>query len=282
MKTADLLVSHELPEELAGAIVWWRLQGDVDIAALAVQWERRGLDARALPAPPTGPAALRRAVNELREDRRLVRPLRGDANGWAIVRERQCGDDLLHEVELRVTLDAVGRASCSPADHQDARRVHVAYARAMEEVTPADVGPWLCRLLESLDAVPLREHGGVYFVPRPEVPVWRSMCAALAACSQHVISSVPAMRGIDAVEAFIDAAQEEASAEVARLQAELGDTELGARALRTRVARLEKVESKLQRYEMLLGKAVPAVHANIEAVRANAMIALIRAEEGVK
>lgn len=103
-----------------------------------------------LPTPPTPATALRRAVAELKEDRRLVRPLRqsGGATGWAIVHERQDGQDLAHSVELRVQLDNVGRPQCTPADHTDAARIKRAYAtyleslEAADNVCPCDGGPY--------------------------------------------------------------------------------------------------------------------------------------------
>ena len=45
--------------DAAGAIVWWRLEGHVELERLAANWEAAGLDPELLPGPLTPVEALR-------------------------------------------------------------------------------------------------------------------------------------------------------------------------------------------------------------------------------
>ena len=280
----NIVVTNDLPEDMAGNVVWWRMQGNIDLAALAAAWEAHGLPADWLLEGPSTATALRRAVNELRTERRLVRPLKHaeGAAGWAIVQERQQGDELQHATELRITPDVLGRPVCNPPDHPDAKRVRLEYLTRLEQVEPGDIGPWLCKVLERLDGVALRDRGGVYFVPRHHVPTWRLVVAALRDVSSHVIAQVPAVRGEDAVAAFLDAAVQEAVSTCVRIRDELartGEEALGVRGIATRQEALRQAHAKLARYEELLGVRVPDVTATIEQCAASASLLMLQAEQ---
>lgn len=269
--------------------MWWRLAGSMDLAALAAKWSAANLQEDWLPTAVTPATALRRAVNELKGERRLVRPLKvaDGAAGWAVVQEVQASIDLHHTVELRVTTDLVGRPICNPKDHPDASRIKQAFNVYLECIEAADVGHWLCRIIERIDATPLRESGGVYFVPRTSLPTWRRIVGCLREVSAHVVSSVPAVRGEDAVAAFIDAAVQEARNTCAAIMRELRESEavsdgasdghiLGERAIQTRLGRLDEAQAKLWRYEELLGVKAGDIHAELEAVQAHGSTLLLK------
>ena len=88
----------------AGGIIWWRLSGDTDLAALKESWLAAGLDEGLLPEAPTPTSAMARAVGELGTKRRLIRSL-GVGQGWAVVDETPNADATLsYETAATVTL----------------------------------------------------------------------------------------------------------------------------------------------------------------------------------
>ena len=282
----NLVATQDLPADVTGCIVWWRLQGNIDLAALAAVWDANGLHSDWLLEGPSPATALRRAVNELKGDRRLVRPLKlsDGAGGWAIVSEEQQGAGLQHKTELVILTDSVGRPRCEPKDHPEASRVQREYLQRLEQVEPGDIGPWLCKLLERIDGIALRDRGGVYFVPRDQVETWRLIVDSLRAVSPHVISQVPAVKGEDAVAAFLDAALQEARDTCTKIMNDLACPEgqehgIGKRAIESRLATLNHAREKLARYENLLGVKAPAMHESIDQCHAHGSLLLLQAEQ---
>lgn len=270
----------------AGAIVWWRLSGTVDYEKLKAAWAAAGLDEKRLPLPCTPTTALRRAANELREKRRLVRPL-GRGNGFAIVRERVTKDqkELDYEVLCKVTLNAVGRVqieTVGAVDNEVAKishEVRAAYEKHLGELQTEDFSGWLVRLMPHLDAVGLRDSGGVYFVPHAAVDSLARAAAVLRDVSEHAVHRVPALRSDDAVDAILDAVAQEAEAEALAMEQDIVDGKLGAKGYTNRVVTCEEVEAKVTRYEELLGRSLPKLTERLEKLRANLTVAAMKADQ---
>jgi hypothetical protein len=279
----DLItVSDHVPT--AGAIVWWRLSGIVNVDTLRAAWAAQGLDDTLLPSTASAPVALRRAVGEQRSARRLVRPLEG-TKGYALVDEHATGADLDYHISFRVSLDTVGRLVFVPpsAPAGDPRRataegIRAAFDRHLVELSTQDISGWLVRMMPKLDAVGLRDTGGVYFVPQPAVEKLGRLVAALKASSAHCLHRVPALRSEDAVDAILDAIAVEAEAEALGMEKELAEAALGARGLENRVEHCNEVEGKVARYEALLGKSLGTLGERLERLRANLTVAMMKAQ----
>jgi len=249
----EIVVTENLGSA-CGAVTYWSLSGTCDSDQLAAAWEAAGLNKKLLPALPSPSVAMRRALGELSERRRLVRPMAGH-RGLALVRENASEEDLAHDIELRAKVNAVGRLQVSPPDHPLAEQLRAAYGRHLNELSHQDVSGWLCRMVHEVHATPLRESGGFYFVPPGEqLETWRKMTNALGSCSAHQVFELPAMHSEQAVRAVLAAVTREAAAEAAAMEAELAAEEsLGRRALQTRERRCQAMVSKLGAYEGLLG-----------------------------
>jgi hypothetical protein len=261
----------------AGAIVWWRLVGEMDLDMLRAAWAAEGLPEAWLPDYPSATVALRRAVSEQTGPRRLLRAHKG---ALVLVDEYERADDLGHETILRVELNLVGRPSFSkvlPGLSHVAHTIESDFNRLSTHLIHSDISPWLCRIMERVDAVALRETGGIYFVPRFRMPVWEAVVRAVRRCGAHVVSSVPAMQTREAVAAVLDALAQEAAGEVAAIEKDIAEG-LGARGLKNRVKATEAVERKLAAYEGLLGEKLEALRSTLEATRGNIAIAIIQAE----
>jgi hypothetical protein len=276
------LIAVHLPDQAegaCGAVTWWALAGTMDGERLSATWKAAGLDEKLLPPLPSPGTAIRRALGEQRSARRLVRPLEG-THGLALVNEQATGEELLHAIELRATVDKVGNVRVTPADHVLAAELKAAYEKHLGELSHEDISSWLCDLIHVVRATSLRESGGFYFVPPGEsLAVWRKMVAVLTACSGHQVFEMPAMRSDQAVAAVLAAVSREASAEAHAMEAELSSEELGRRALQTRERRCQTAMQKLAAYEGLLGSALDELKDRFEDLQQQIAAAALAADD---
>jgi hypothetical protein len=279
-----VVITPDLAE--CGAVSFWRLTGSMVLADLTTVWAAEGLDAKLLPAPPTDEMALGRAVHELAQKRRLVRPLAKRA-AWAVVSEDVKDDKPSYTVEVKVYWHAKeARAGYVQGDggwqtYQDhVTKIRAAFVRLKLELSSEDVSAWLVGLIAK-DATSLRDTGGVYFVPKPRMDFWRKVTRAVMAAAKHRIFKIPAMKNDEAVEAILDALTQEAEAEAKGIEAELmGDAPLGKRALTTRGTRCEVVLEKVAAYEELLGVRMPVLRERMSQLKSNlAAAALVASVE---
>ncbi len=262
-------------EGVTGEVCYWRLSGSVDLERLRAEWVKAGLDEKLLPAPPSPQAALRRAVGELADRRSLVRPLEG-GKGLALVRERATGDELAYEVALRAYATG-GHLTIDPPDHLRVAALQVNYAVALNEVSAADVGGWLCRLVQYVDAVALRDTGGVYFVPRHRLGEWHRIVGAVRAATGHQVFGIPAMPADETIAAVVDAVTTEAERDCALLEEQVLAGDLGERALKNRLDRADAAKEKLARYESILGQKLDGVRGRLMRARGAVAAALLSA-----
>lgn len=267
--------------ETAGSVVWWRLSGGLDLVALRTTWEAEGLPVAWLPSPPSYATALRRALTGQRGPKRLLRTL-GDGS-FVLVDETEHVGDLQYETVLKARLDKVGRLEFSSVrdwgktDIRDDIRDD--FTRYQDELIQADVSPWLCKVMDRIQAVGLRDTGGIYFVPRFELGLWESAVRALRASSLHVISCVPAVRSDEAASAVFEAITMETQRVADVMARELSDESLGARALDARIKAADAVEMKVAAYEKLFGGKLEALHEKMGALRAQLTIAIFKAQD---
>lgn len=270
----DLTVT---PESIAtaGAISYWRLAGPVALDQLTKAWAQLNLDPKLLPKPPGDEVALGRAVREQASKRRLVRPL-SRRGAWAIVDETVAGERLDYTTVMHITFkdghgpefDWSGASETASGLRQ---AIYDAYARHRAELAPEDISAWLIKLADANNAVTLRDTGGIYFVPRPGVPFWRSVVTALEAVSSHRVFKIPAMKNSEAIDAITEAITGEARSLVAVMEEELqrtGDDKLGDRALATRADACKGLLAKVKSYEDLLGVQMSKVVERVEGLQA--------------
>lgn len=288
MTKPDLIVTED--SNCAGMISYWRLSGPVTLAKLYKAAQRalypRHPDtiAAMLPKPPTDEVALGRAVREQGGPRRLVRPL-AKHGAWAIVDETVTpagpgfAEQLTYQTVLRVNhkTDGPEMNGADPLVCRDlARTILDAFYRHRGELAPEDISAWLIKLANQNAAVTLRDTGGIYFVPRPAVPFWRSVASALESVSTHRVFKIPAMTNSEAVEAITEAVAAEVEQASATMMAELsGEEQLGTRALKTRAAECAALLAKAAQYEKLLNVQLPKVMATIEGLQASVAAAAL-------
>ena len=275
MTELNYVVSNLAAEE-AGGIVWWKLSGDVDVNELTGAWLDAGLDADWLPSPPSMACVLTRGIKELSDKRTLVRPLSG-SKGWALVEETPRGDDLDYTILLRAVVDQNDGLTIEPSYGERHDELRAAVRRNYGKLQHSDIGGWFTSLLTKLDAVALRDSGGIYFIPRHSLADWRKIVTVFSAVSQHTVFVVPAMPVDETIDAVLDAVSSEATAEVELMMQQLSLGNLGDRALQSRINKADKIEQKLARYEALLGKRLDGVRGKLTEVRGTAAAAMMMA-----
>ena len=274
MKTSLQLIAVD-DADYAGLIVWWRLYGkvsDEDMRSIVPP----GLTRPELPSPST---ALRRAAFSQQSKDLLVRPLK--KGGFAFVRETTNADGILqHETESTVEIKygygglAFNTISNGGESYEYKGVVKDEFYEKVDEdfnanltsFDPMDISKWLVDVLEDLTGVPLRNRGGVYFIPADKTEIWLKLVKDLQSVSNHTFYSVPAMKTQEAVEAILDSLQRNAEQEISKVESEL--EHLGTRALTTRKNIIVNLEKNLSHYEALLGSSLPGLQTKLQSAKA--------------
>lgn len=282
METQKLIAVNE-DITSAGAIIWWRMSGGLPLAHLTTHWLKTELDEDLLPSPPTPAEALRRACMDIQEKRLLMRAL-GRGKGYAIVKEipNEEKESLDHVVVGIVEID--GDADLVFRHPEDGEfpegleeMFRARYIVHQQELSTQDISNWVIWLLTHiLKAVGLRQRGGIYFVGESSVQTWLKYAETIEWASNHRFFSVPAMHSESAVEAILDAVEQEAQKLALAIQKGIEDGK-GKRALRGMEDALTKMELKLEHYEEMLGKKselFPDLKTEVQAGITKAIMAL--------
>lgn len=268
----------ELTSDVSGGIVFWRLSGAVDYDDLEAAWHGAGLDAGLLPAPVARSVALKRTMKTFADRSILVRPLKGDVEGFILVHESYVDGKPQYQNGLTVTLDAHGAPVLDPFDPDTARQVEATFAHHLTALTQQDISGWLVDLIRGVQAVRLRDTGGLYFVPRTHLDLWRGYVGAIRAASHCKLFEIPALHSDEAVAAVLDAVTREAEEAAGELEEELADKELSRRALGSRGRKIEALEHKLATYEELLGVKLDALRGEFGRLQAHVARKLLAAD----
>lgn len=244
----------------AGRISYWRLSGDLDLVQLAAVWTAQGLDKALLPKPPGDGVALGRAMHEqsgtvTSQVRLLARPLARQA--WALVEETLVKDSLSYETLLSVKFEKGGPVFTRDHASHDRYNTLVASIRSSYDnmkgtLTTNDVSSWLVKLAGQYQSVPLRDTGGIYFVPKTHVDTWDRIVRAITKVSAHSIFQIPALKTAEAIAAITDAVTQECEAIALTIEREMQAGKLGDRALQTRRKECEALLAKVGAYDTLL------------------------------
>lgn len=262
--------------EVAGALVYWRLSGETHHKTL-----QDGLTAdvptmKVKPPRPTPEKALRRALAKLGARRRLVRPLEG-GHGWALVEETATEDEVQHATACTAKVEA-DQLQISPANYSHAAEIRAGFDTYCENLTHDDVSTWLVQVVRSLDAVSLRDTGGIYFMPRTSLDTWEQVVGAVQKAGHHEMFRIPALRTSDAVEAIMDSVARDAEQAMCELEAEVEKENLSPRSLRTRAGRCSDIAAKIERYNKLLEANQGELLEKVEGLKAELVAAALAGE----
>jgi hypothetical protein len=270
------LVSVESGVETAGAIVWWRLEGGIRYDTLVGELHEAGLPDELLPAAVSPKTALRRALDEMVTGRSFRRGVPGEKGAYVVVDERGTDrESLAYDVHQSARL--VDGKLRIEGDYTFEQALRAAYAVELAGFTSIDLSEWLIyTLLPRLDAVSLRDGGGVYFIPHDHVHTFRRYVGAIQGESRFF--EVPALKSKEAVAAILDAVTREVTSEADWMFGEIASGELGPRALDTRLAGCSRMLTKIKSYENLLGARLPNITEQVQKLQASITAATLVAQ----
>lgn len=273
-----------------GAVTYWSAE-TAPVAPLIQAWEDAGLDPDWAPPQPSRRKSLSRALLGLTPPaqgrRMLVRPIAG---GLALVEEHEGADPTIAtNVDHRV----VGRAwysegTVSPdidtADFAPGVEAALrdAYLRELRFISPGQLGHWLAHVAtDYCRGVPLRQCGGVYFVPPTQAGLWGRIVTAVEAGTKKAakVYCIPAVENsVAGATAIADALGADVERRVDEIIEALLADEVSARVAKHRVTMTEDLLKRLESYSGIVGAAADAMKKRVLSARAAAVNAVLAAE----
>lgn len=278
----------------AGGTVWWDLH-QTTLAAMEPHWQAAGLDLATLPPPPTPERRLGRAVRQVESTRLAGVTLAGvpvkRRGAWQIDARRTFVDGGTSILPFGVDSKPIARAQIdatgalilddlgTSTGYDVCRAIRAAYDEGDGLIEASDVAPWLTAAVErSFAGVRLRRAGGCYYVPPGALASFAEVANVLRAAGVGEVSILPTLPSDAAARAILGALSADVDSITDEVIASLDDDKLGARALRSRVAELDDLASKLSEYESVLGSALDAVRKRVADAAEAATIAAFAAE----
>lgn len=278
----DIAVVSDSLRDSAGSVTWWALSGSVNYDHLRNAWLAAGYLEEDLPNLPSDQVALRRALRQFEGHHRLIRSL--PDGSYAVIDEKFTEVNGRSDVEFCTRFRAWVDSGCAVVDVagevEDA--VDILFERAKLTFEANDLSGWFCDRVAKAQAVPLRDRGGIYFVPEHTAKSWSKFADLVKSVSASRIYEIPAMKSARAVEAVLDATVREAQSEADALTHALTEGNLGVRALKNRQLRCDDMAAKVSSYERLLGVKLDDIKTVFEELQGRAAMAIltIEAEQG--
>jgi len=265
-----LVTIEGMPSGACGAITWWALSGHLLLEDLADGYTAEGLSPKHLPGLPTPANALHRAALQVQDKRTLVRPL--DRSGmWevlteSIVKNEYGTPSCLHSFECRVELRPDGTGLVTPEDHIYAAKILGSYRVYRQALIAHDISVWLTGEVHRLQGVPLRDRGGLYFLPADKMAEWQAIARVLRGCSSHLVYEVPALKTEQTVEAILSAVRKDAEDELKAMEEYMAREPdlISTKGLNSHARTASAVRAKLEHYAKLLGAALPDLTDRLE------------------
>lgn len=267
---------------ITGAMIFWRLSSGASYRKLLEELKANKVDAALHPAPPSPMAVLNRVLTQLYANRNcLIRPMGAKGSGYGVLPRT--------EVEARPEFKTAWTVSLSVSATKDVEltfsddapaaeipRVSDALALGLTKLGDQELSSWMSQVVKHLQAVSMRESGGVYFIPAAHVETWRSINKSVRArCPGMQLYEVPVVRTAQAIEAVLESLTEaiaKETAEVSKASDELqtkrtGGTNVQQRSVDGMKSKLLALAGKVKRYEEVLGVGLENLQKQVEAVQ---------------
>lgn len=283
--------------EIGGAVAYFKLAPATSMTKLAEGLRSLGLEDY-LPEPRTPLACLRGVLGEMfpapdKEVRHVVRPVKNEHKGFAVVCERpkehaSPGDDW-GKVVISAKLDDDGDVLLEPYSYETRQDLQERIHDAAEWLPAASVSKMLVSLIERLRGVSLRTNGGVYWISKEAIGQWRAIGRVVeqAAADPHdapsCIYSMTVIADEEMVRAVGDSLTDEIEQALATMEEELKAGNLQEEACMTRIRRTAALADKVRLYEQAFDRPLTKLHdACNRAAAAAAMAALEHSAAGVE
>lgn len=252
-----------------GAVCYWTLTDFSRHEVLKQGFEAEGLGKLA-PEPMPAGMALRTALSEaLGTSTQLIRPL-ADDNAFSVVAETRGKQINDYQQVLYAKVDCKTRQiEFIPFDDR-ADAIVARYNARSGHVQSGQVGHSMVAVLAKMGGTALRKTGGVYFVPGSKIDAWERVATVVERSAVSGVNKVYMIRhSMDeaAVRAVRDAIANEILADAKRMDEELQEDELGAKAIDTRKRQCVALQDKIALYESILGESLKDLNQAVDAVQ---------------
>lgn len=219
---------------LQGSIIWWDLyDSEVQAPDFTSRWTAAGLDKDLLPEVPPPARALRDAGQETvkgygnKKGEYLFRPSgeRGGDYYYALVQEARKvvgNNDYAQDATFRVSPSGALQVTVNnPSCDSVAKGIQAAYHRIFGTFQSRDIREAVLRALKGCAGIPLRSHGGIYWIPAPFQGEVEKLATVIEATGQSSFSIVPIHSTAIGTKAVTQAARQSLEEQMKDLKAEL-------------------------------------------------------------
>jgi hypothetical protein len=240
---------------LNGAVTFWR-GSDSDRSIL-----ERGLDDNGLsglmPKQQTPKAVLNAALVALYANKTtLIRPL-SKKNGFTVVSEDRGQDENRYDSRYTFEVDDDGNVSSPSAPWAEVCRVRDQYKKSAGVVPAKAITNLLTTAVSRLSGIPLRESGGVYWIPRDKLDDWATYARIVEKAGTgtmvHVMQTAADASSLRAIKEGILA---DIQSDVDQIMKDIETGDLHEAALEAREARADSLRKRLLEYEGILGETL--------------------------
>lgn len=241
--------------EHLGDLCWWSLSdAQTPREQLVAIWGAAGLDPALLPDEPTCERALKAAVRESQVGHpdHLIRLGKEDPGElvYAILKEQRHDDGSVDfSTEAKVRLDRSSEQVDLDVTHEIGVTVLASYRRLRSVHTADEVRRTVVRALQAFAAVTLRDHGGIYWVPRSFAPQMRQLQSAVEQIGTSRFYLLPVHRNAESSRTLTEVARGSLEQELSSLQAEM------TAFLESPPERPSTLARRFEAYEALRGRA---------------------------
>lgn len=268
-----MLVEREIVRP-GGAVTFWRLE-KTGLEAAQEALKPCGVTVKA----PQPSAALRTAMEGL-FPKLLIRPLAGQS-GYCVVEEKKGSRDnaygTLGSAWFGDPQNPVypGEAPIEVDGALSFYSTNAAYHAERQKATPVEIAEALKNYVLSRSGIPLRDMGGVYWMPPDSVGGWRKVADALDACRGGTIYNVTINADTDSAAALNVLVRDHLVDEAKRIVAEHRSADLGKRALQARIEALDGMVKNTRGYEQVLEDSLADLRAAITSAKIELTDALV-------
>lgn len=265
---------------ITGAMIFWRLSSGARHQRLVSELKANGVAPALHPAPPSPTAVLSRVLNDLYAGRNcLIRPVGKKAGGYAVMPRRDDAGGRPEfktdwSVEISVGANkAVDLSFSDDTPDAEIQRVQDAVSVGLLTLGDSEMSSWMSQVVKHLQAVSMRESGGVYFIPAAHVETWRAVNKSVRAkCPGMQLYEIPVVRTEQAIEAVLESLTDSIAKEVALVSAQSDDldkkrndgTKIQQRSIDGMKTKLMELTNKVKRYEGVLGVGLEKLQEQVE------------------
>lgn len=253
--------------KVGGGLVFWSISEWTDLGKLKEGLEAAGFD-KYVPSPRPESAALKDALEEVFAGPGWEISRLKNSNAFEVVRlEKQpYPNPNQRTVEMLTQIGADRSIEFSKLD-STADAVVDSFNRHVGLVRAGSVTASLVSIMGALGGTPLRQRGGVYWLPPHRLDEWRRAAMAVESAGvgrPNACYLITHMMDGDAIRAVRDAIMAEVEAEARRINTDIDSGELGQRALERRQFEAEELRNKVILYEEMLGIGLTSLRQTID------------------